>query len=103
VTLLNNEKTEMIGMKPSQAIKLKNVPLVVKPYPKEELLPADGLYRHLYEPGELEGGQQRRATDMTWSWKGFRISYSRQDPGQRAIYHLKDGILRDLLYENNSC
>jgi hypothetical protein len=53
-------------MNPFKAIKLENVTLVVKPYPEEELLPADGLYRHLYEPGELEGGQQRRATDTGW-------------------------------------
>ena len=56
---LNNQKTEMIDMKPKDAIKLKEVTLNVKYYPKEEVLPADGLYRYLYQPGELEGGQQK--------------------------------------------
>ena len=42
-------ETEMIGMKPKDAIKLKEVPLVArKSYPPEEVLPEDGLYRYLY-------------------------------------------------------
>ena len=50
---LNNQKTGMIDMKPKDAIKLKEVTLNLKYYPKEEVLPEDGLYRYLYEPGEL--------------------------------------------------
>ena len=50
---LNNTKTEMIDMKPSEAIKLDQVTLHVKAVPNEDLLPADGLYRYLYQPGEL--------------------------------------------------
>ena len=42
---LNNMETEMIGMKPKDAIKLKEVPLVTREsYPPEEILPEDGLY-----------------------------------------------------------
>ena len=42
---LNDTETEMIGMKPKDAIKLKEVPLVVREsYPPEEVLPEDGLY-----------------------------------------------------------
>ena len=67
VTRLNNEKTQMLGITPAKAIKLDKVELKVKPYPEEKVLPEDGLYRYLYQPGELEGGQQRRATDMIWS------------------------------------
>ena len=41
---LNNTETEMIGMKPKDAIKLKEVPLVAQEsYPPEEVLPEDGL------------------------------------------------------------
>ena len=42
---LNDTQTEMIRMKPKDAIVLEQVPLV-KPeaYPPEEVLPADGLY-----------------------------------------------------------
>ena len=85
---LNDQKTEMIDMKPKDAIKLKEVTLNIKAYPKEDPLPPDGEYRYLYEPGELEGGQQRRATDMIWSWNTFKLSDIIQDPGQRIIYHL---------------
>ena len=42
---LNDTETEMIGMKPKDAIKLKEVPLVNREaYPPEEVLPKDGLY-----------------------------------------------------------
>ena len=45
---LNDTKTEMIGMKPKDAIKLKEVPLVAREgYPPEEVLPDDGLYCYL--------------------------------------------------------
>ena len=42
---LNDTTTEMIGMKPKDAIKLDEVPLVnQESYPPEEVLPEDGLY-----------------------------------------------------------
>ena len=42
---LNDTTTEMIGMKPKNAIKLDEVPLVnQESYPPEEVLPEDGLY-----------------------------------------------------------
>ena len=48
---LNNTETEMIGMKPKDAIKLNEVPLVDREsYPSEEVLPEDGLYRYLLQP-----------------------------------------------------
>ena len=75
-------------MKPKDAVKLKEVTLNVKYYPKEEVLPADGLYRYLYQPGELEGGQQKRATDMIWSWNAFRLDRIIENPGQRVLYYL---------------
>ena len=38
-------ETEMIGMKPKDAIKLKEVSLVARErYPQEEVLPEDGAY-----------------------------------------------------------
>ena len=46
-------ETEIIGMKPKDAIKLKEVPLVAREsYPPEEVLLEDGLYRYLLQPGE---------------------------------------------------
>ena len=42
---LNNTETEMIGMKPKEAIVMDQVPLVdEESYPPEEVLPEDGLY-----------------------------------------------------------
>ena len=50
---LNDMETEMTGMKPKDAIKLKEVPLVSrKSYLPEEVLPEDGLYRYLLQPSE---------------------------------------------------
>ena len=43
--------TSMIGMKPKDAIELDTVPLE-KTYPKESVLPEEGMYRYLYQPGE---------------------------------------------------
>ena len=45
---LNDTETEMIGMKPKNTIVLDQVLLVSQEsYPPEEVLPEDGLYRHL--------------------------------------------------------
>ena len=66
VNKMNNTVSSMIGMKPKDAIKLDTVPLD-KTYPKETVLPEDGLYRYLYQPGEQHGDQKRRATDLIWS------------------------------------
>ena len=57
VKRLNNTKSSMIGMKPKDAIKLDIVPLDKK-YPEESVLPKDGLYRYLYQPGKKHGDHQ---------------------------------------------
>ena len=55
---LNDTETEMNGMKPNDAIKLNEVPLVNREaYPSEEVLPKDGLYRYLLQPGEEHDDQ----------------------------------------------
>ena len=55
---LNDMETEMIGMKPKDAIKLKEVPLVAREsYPPEEVLPEDRLYRYLLQSGEEHDDQ----------------------------------------------
>ena len=61
---LNDMETEMVGMKPKDAIKLKEVPLVTQEsYPPEEVLPEDGLYHYLLQPSEEHDDQRCRATD----------------------------------------
>ena len=55
---LNNTQTEMIGTKPKDAIVLDQVPLVKREaYPPEGVLPEDGLYRYLLQPGEEHNDQ----------------------------------------------
>ena len=96
---MNSEITAMIRMKPKDAIKLDHVELKVKEIHENDVLPEDGLYRFLYQPGELEGGQQRRATDMIWSWNTFRLDRIIQDEGQRVLYYLRDGPKRSFVRE----
>ena len=54
---MNNTESSMTGMKPKDTIKLETVPLN-KTYPKETVLPEDGLYRYLYQSGEQHGDQK---------------------------------------------
>ena len=54
VNKMNNTILLMIGMKPKDAITLDTVPLD-KTYPEETVLPENGLYRYLYQPGEQHG------------------------------------------------
>ena len=60
---MDNTISLMVGMRPKDAIKLDTVPLN-KTYPKESVLPDDGLFRYLYQPDERHGHQKRRATDF---------------------------------------
>ena len=63
VNKMNNTVSSMIRIKPKDAIKLDTA-LLEKRYPKGTVLPEDGLYRYLYEPGEQHGDQKRRETDV---------------------------------------
>ena len=89
---LNDTETEMIGMKPKDAIKLKEVPLVAgESYPPEEVLPEDGLYQYLLQPEEEHDDQQHRATDRIWSKASYRLREITENPGNRMMYYLLDG------------
>ena len=72
VNEMNNTASSMIDMKPKDAIKLDTIPLDKK-YPEETVLPEDGLYRYLYQPGEQHGDQKRRATDFIWSKNTYQL------------------------------
>ena len=73
VNELNNMETEMTGMKPKDAIKLKEVPLVAREsYPPEEVLSEDGLYQYLLQSGEEHNDKGHRATDWIWSKRTYR-------------------------------
>ena len=92
VDRLNNTKMQMTDMKPEDAIKMKEVPLVnQKSYPPEERLAGHGLYRFLLLPGEEHGDHQKRATDRLWSKKTYQLSEVIEKPGNQVMYYLQDG------------
>ena len=97
---LNDTETEMIRMKPKDAIKLKEVPLVTREsYPPEDTLPEDGLYRHLLQPSEEDNDQQCRATDRIWSKGTYRLREIVENPGNGVMYYLRDGPERAFVSE----
>ena len=92
VDKLNDTENEMIGMKPKDAIKLKEVPPVSQEsYPTEEALPEDGLYRYLLQPGEEHNDQRHRATDRIWSKASYRLREITETPSSHVMYYLADG------------
>ena len=97
---LNDTTTEMIGMKPKDAIKFDEVPLVNREaYPSEEKLPEDGLSLYLLQPGEEHDDQRRRATDRIWSKRTYRLREIVENPGNPVMYYLKDGPERVFVSE----
>ena len=86
---MNNTISSMIDVKPKDAIKLDTVPLDKK-YPKETVLPEDGLYRYLNQPGKQHGDQKRWATDLIWSKNTYQLDRIAQDPANRVLYYLQD-------------
>ena len=97
---LNDMQTEMIGIKPKDAIKLKEVPLVTREsYPPEEVLPEDGLYQYLLQPSEEHDDQQCRATDRIWSKASYKLREIAENPGNCMMYYLRDGPERSFVSE----
>ena len=97
---LNDMETEMTGIKPKDAIKLKKVPLVnQEAYPPEEVLPEDGLYRYLLQPGEEHDDQRHRATDRIWSKGTYRLREIVENPGNRMMYYPLNGPERAFVSE----
>ena len=90
VSKMNNIVSSIIDMNPKDAIRLDTVPLG-QTYPEETVLPEDGLYRYLYQPGEQHGDQKRRATDFIWSKDTYRLDRIVQEPGNRVLHYLQDG------------
>lgn len=94
ISALNNETTRLINMKPADAIKKKEViaksslPLRNSKGVAEEKLTSLVMIRYLYQPGELEGGEKRRATDPVWSLGIHTIGEVIAKPGDPIIYYL---------------
>ena len=100
VDKLNDTETQMTGMKPKDAIKLNQVPLVNREnYPPEDTLPEDGLYGYLLQPGEEHDDQHKRAMDRIWSKKTYRLREIVENSGNHVMYYLKDGPERAFVKE----
>ena len=98
VDRLNETKTQMTGMSPSEAIELKEAPLVER-YPPEDALPEDGLYHYLLRPGEEQDDQRHRAMDRIWSKATYRLREVVSDSGNWVMYYLSDGPERAFVLE----
>ena len=84
---LNDMETEMIGMKPK------------KKRTQEKVLPEDGLYRYLLQPGEEHDDQRHRATDRIWSKASYRLREIAENPDNCMMYYLLDGPERAFVSE----
>ena len=82
---LNNTETQMIGIKPKEAIELKKVPPVGS-HPLEDTLPEDGLYHYLLQPSKEHDDQCKRLTDRIWSEKTYRLSEVVSSLGNWVMY-----------------
>ena len=97
---LNETKTQVIGMSPKDAIELKEVPLVNQEnYAPEDILPEDGLYCYLLQPGEEHKDQRKRAMDRMCSKAAYRLGELVENPGNRVMYYLSDGSERAFVSE----
>jgi hypothetical protein len=97
VKALNSETTRLIGMPPSEAIKLKSVIAKSSAPTKEaneQRLPSNVKVRYLYQPGELEGGERRRATDPIWSLDVHQIKHVVMRSGEPITYYLQSAPKR---------
>ena len=99
VSVLNNEKSRLTGMKPVDAIKQTLVKQgssqPVKDY-GDKLLDVGTKVRYLYEPGELEGHQyggdrRKRSTDPIWSVDAYKIKDRYIQKHQPMLYYLEGG------------
>ena len=50
------------------------------------------MYRYLLQPSEEHDDQRRRATDRIWSKNTYRLREIVQDPGNRVMYYLSEGL-----------
>ena len=88
---LNNTETEITGMKPKNAIELKEVPLVNREnYPPKDTLPEEGLYHYLLQPGKYHNDQPKRAMDRIGSKGTYRLNKVVSSPGNWVMYYLAD-------------
>ena len=87
---MNNEINNVTGLKPIDAIKEKTLPTITNKKVKGEKVSTDIFnkkVRYLYAPGEVEGGDRRRATDPIWSTRIYEVeSILQTNP---PVYYLR--------------
>ena len=83
VDQLNNTKTQMTGISPSEVIELNKV-LLVESYPPEDKLPEDGLYHYLLQPREELNDQWCRAMDRIW----FKTTHTLREVVENSGNHI---------------
>ena len=92
INSLNKESTRLTGKPPLEAIKLPEVKHLSSSKSRaESLLPRGVKVRYLYQPGELEGGERRRATDPIWSLNTYEIrQVFKSNNNSPIVYYLHD-------------
>ena len=92
INSLNKEPTRLTGKAPLEAIKLPEVKHLSSSKSRpESLLPRGVKVRYLYQPGELEGGERRRATDPIWSLDFYEIrQVFKSNNNSPIVYYLHD-------------
>ena len=107
ISISNNEKTRLIGMKPVDAIKETLVELgfsqPTKEY-EEKLLDVGTMVRYLYESYELKGqiykGERRkRSTDPIWSVDVYKIKDRYVQKQQPMLCYLDGDPKRSFVFE----
>ena len=107
VSVLNNEKTRLIEMRPIDAIRQTLVKQgfsqPVKNY-EEKLIDVGTKVSYLYEPGELEGQQyggkrRRRSTDPLWLVDIYKIKDRYIKECQPTLYYLDGGPKQSFVFE----
>lgn len=93
---INNSVKRVTGKTPIESLKSNSVDINVAKYDRpvgieEKRLPMGVKVRYLYSDGELEGGNNRRATDPIWSLKTYLIERAMVSPNQPVSYKLSDG------------
>ncbi len=98
IDYLNNNKTRLIGMSPARVMTLEEVESKPSKKPKraigkdEEIKLQKGTaVRYLLKAGELEEDHRRRATDLYWSLRVYRIKrvVVRKNPSQPVLYYFE--------------
>ena len=90
ISVMNNEINKVTGLKPVDAI--KEAKLLVQSLKKIKGEVNTNIFnkkvRYLYSPGEVEGGDRKRATDPIWSTRIYEVkSILETNP---PVYYLRE-------------